>query len=96
MAAVACDRVYGTLQHIVCLKTNRGLVTNFEAVVLNPDWQQARSWSLPGIPSRTRISPDGSLVATTVFVSGHSYGNWELFDGDFHLRGAGRHRRREP
>ena len=35
LAAVACDRVYGTLQNIVCLKTNRGLVTNFEAVVLN-------------------------------------------------------------
>ena len=75
LAAVACDRVYGTLQHIVCLRTNRGLVTNFEAVVLTPDWRQAGSWSLPGIPSRTRISPDGSLVATTVFVSGHSYGN---------------------
>ncbi|WCI08774.1 hypothetical protein PJ267_01290 [Arthrobacter sp. OVS8] len=75
LAAVACDRVYGTLQHIVCLKTNRGLVTNFEAVMLTPDWRQAGSWSLPGIPSRTRISPDGSLVATTVFVSGHSYGN---------------------
>ncbi|KUM41156.1 TolB family protein [Arthrobacter sp. EPSL27] len=75
LAAAACDRVYGTLQNIVCLRTNRGLVTNFEAAVLGPDWQPARSWALPGIPSRTRISPDGSLVATTVFVSGHAYGN---------------------
>ncbi|MGP4033771.1 TolB family protein [Pseudarthrobacter sp. 1C304] len=75
LAAAACDRVYGTLQNIVCLRTNRGLVTNFEAAVLGSDWQPARSWALPGIPSRTRISPDGSLVATTVFVSGHAYGN---------------------
>ena len=28
---------------------------------------------MPGIPSRTRLSPDGSLVSTTTFVSGHSY-----------------------
>ena len=62
------------LQNIVCLKTNRGLVTNFEAVLLNAEWQPTRSWALPGIPSRTRMSPDGSLVSTTVFVSGHSYG----------------------
>lgn len=74
LADVACDRVYGTLQNIVCLKTNRGLVTSFEAVLLNPDWQPARSWAVPGIPSRTRLSADGTLVATTVFVTGHSYG----------------------
>ena len=74
LVAVACDRVYGTLENIVCLKTNRGIVTNFEAVVLNAEWQQTKSWALPGIPSRTRMNPDGSLLATTVFVSGHSYG----------------------
>ncbi|MFE4197739.1 TolB family protein [Paenarthrobacter sp. NPDC056912] len=68
-----CDRVYGTASSVVCLKTNRGLVTAFEAVVLNRDWQQQRAWPLPGIPSRTRISPDGSMIATTVFVTGHSY-----------------------
>ncbi|MGJ3188552.1 TolB family protein [Paenarthrobacter sp. FR1] len=68
-----CDRVYGTPETVVCLKTNRGLVTAFEAAVLNSDWQPQRSWPVPGIPSRTRISPDGSMIATTVFVSGHSY-----------------------
>ncbi|HEX9226513.1 MAG TPA: hypothetical protein VF885_07625 [Arthrobacter sp.] len=75
LAGVACDRVYGTLQYIVCLKTSRGLVTSFEAVLLNAEWQPTRSWALPGIPSRTRMNPDGSLLATTVFVSGHSYGS---------------------
>ncbi|SEI57990.1 WD40-like Beta Propeller Repeat [Arthrobacter sp. yr096] len=68
-----CDRVYGTHETVVCLKTNRGLVTAFEAAVLNSDWQQQRTWPVPGIPSRTRISPDGSMIATTVFVTGHSY-----------------------
>ncbi|NHW45890.1 hypothetical protein HAV21_03125 [Paenarthrobacter sp. MSM-2-10-13] len=68
-----CDRVYGTPEKVVCLRTNRGLVTAFEAEVLDRNWQQQRSWPVPGIPSRTRISPDGSMIATTVFVSGHSY-----------------------
>ncbi|MBP2265425.1 hypothetical protein J3A64_000889 [Pseudarthrobacter sp. PvP004] len=68
-----CDRVYGTSENVVCLKTNRGLVTAFEAAVLNRNWEQQRVWPVPGIPSRTRISPDGSMIATTVFVSGHSY-----------------------
>lgn len=69
----ACERVYGTASEVVCLKANRGLVTAFEAAVLDRNWQQERSWALPGIPSRTRISADGSMVATTVFVTGHSY-----------------------
>ncbi|MGO4247251.1 hypothetical protein AB4Y87_08555 [Paenarthrobacter sp. RAF54_2] len=69
----ACDRVYGTASTVICLKTNRGLVTAFEAAVLDRDWQQQRAWPVPGIPSRTRISPDGSMIATTVFVTGHSY-----------------------
>ncbi|MCD4853215.1 hypothetical protein LN996_20545 [Arthrobacter sp. AK01] len=68
-----CDRVYGAAETVVCLKTNRGLVTTFEAAVLDRDWQVQRSWPVPGIPSRTRISPDGSMIATTVFVTGHSY-----------------------
>ncbi|WP_309075583.1 hypothetical protein [Paenarthrobacter sp.] len=68
-----CDRVYGTPEKVVCLKTNRGLVTAFEAAVLDRNWEQQRAWPVPGIPSRTRISPDGSMIATTVFVSGHSY-----------------------
>lgn len=68
-----CDRVYGTSTSVVCLRSKRGLVTSFDAVVLNRDWQQQKSWPLAGIPSRTRISPDGSMLATTVFVTGHSY-----------------------
>lgn len=69
----ACDRVYGTRSSVVCLKTNRGLVTAFQAEVLDKDWNTERTWPLPGIPSRTRTSPDGSMIATTVFVTGHSY-----------------------
>ena len=34
----------------------------------------SKSWPLPGVPSRTRISADSSLVAQTSFVTGSSYG----------------------
>ncbi|MFF1382991.1 TolB family protein [Arthrobacter sp. NPDC058288] len=74
LAPEACDRIYGTARTIVCLKTNRGLVTNFEALLLNRDWQTTSRWAVPGMPSRTRMSADGSLVSATVFVTGHSYG----------------------
>ncbi|MFF2843818.1 TolB family protein [Paenarthrobacter sp. NPDC057981] len=68
-----CDRVYGSMESVVCLRTNRGLVTSFEARLFNSTWEQQRAWPLPGIPSRTRVTPDGSRIATTVFVTGHSY-----------------------
>jgi hypothetical protein len=68
-----CDRVYATRDQASCLVTERGVVTRFEAHDLDADWQVRDSTPLPGLPSRTRISPDGSLVATTSFVAGHSY-----------------------
>lgn len=70
---VACDRVYAADGIATCLRTKRGIVTRFEGIQLNSDWDAVKQWPLPGIPSRTRISPDGSLVATTSFVTGHSY-----------------------
>lgn len=70
---VACDRVYASASVATCLRTKRGIVTKFEATQLNSDWDEVKQWPLPGIPSRTRVSPDGSLLATTSFVTGHSY-----------------------
>jgi hypothetical protein len=43
--------------------------------VLGPQWSGVKDLPLNGIPSRTRMSRDGSLVATTTFVHGHSYAN---------------------
>ena len=70
---VACDRVYATAGEASCLRTKRGIATTFEAQQLDADWKTERTWALPGIPSRTRLSADGELVATTSFVAGHSY-----------------------
>lgn len=69
---VVCDRVSGQGTTTVCLRTRRGVVTTYEAEVLDEAWRTTATWPLPGIPSRTRLSPDG-LVATTAFVTGHSY-----------------------
>jgi hypothetical protein len=69
----ACDRVYATAEVMSCLVTERGVVTKYRLDELSTDGSVLQSASVPGIPSRTRLSPDGSLVASTTFVSGHSY-----------------------
>jgi hypothetical protein len=70
---VACDRVAARADGASCLITDRGVVTAYEDKELDADWNEVDSVALPGIPSRTRLSPDGTLAATTVFVTGHSY-----------------------
>ncbi|WP_353988178.1 hypothetical protein [Ruicaihuangia caeni] len=72
LSALACDRVDASPARTVCLRTVRGVLSKFEAVELGADGS-VHQRALPGIPSRTRISPDEQLVATTSFVSGHSY-----------------------
>lgn len=69
---VSCDRVAARPTGASCLVTDRVLATS-KVQALDTDWQVVDSAALPGIPSRTRLSPDGALVATTSFVSGHSY-----------------------
>ncbi|WP_331711957.1 hypothetical protein [Arthrobacter sp. B6] len=69
----ACDRVYAVVNRVSCLRTKNEIPINFEATVYNASLDTDESWALGGIPSRTRISADGSLLASTVFVSGHSY-----------------------
>lgn len=70
---VPCDRVDATADLASCLVTQRGVVTKFRAQLYDPAWQLTDESPLEGIPSRTRLSPDGTLVATTSFVTGHSY-----------------------
>jgi hypothetical protein len=70
---VTCDRVAARADGASCLLTDPGVAASYDGFELDADWQQVDSFDLPGIPSRTRLSPDGTLVATTVFVAGHSY-----------------------
>ena len=70
---VSCDRVAARPDGASCLTIDRWVVTTYEAHSYDADWQEVDASPLPGIPSRTRLSPDGTLVGTTSFVSGHSY-----------------------
>ncbi|HEX5916743.1 MAG TPA: hypothetical protein VFY76_02765 [Nocardioides sp.] len=70
---VSCDRVAARPEGASCLLTDPGVAASHEGIELDADWQEVATDDLPGLPSRTRLSPDGTLVATTVFVAGHSY-----------------------
>ncbi len=73
LSGTPCDRVDAGPGVVSCLHTRRGVVTRYDLVELGDDLEPRRTVALPGIPSRTRVSPDGSLLASTTFVSGHSY-----------------------
>ena len=69
----ACDRVYQTSKFTTCLRIDRGVVTTFGAYLLHNDGTQLQKWGLPGLPSRTRISPDSKLASYTAFITGEAY-----------------------
>ena len=70
---LACDRVYATDALQSCLHIDRGVVTTFNGTLSDASGRETRSWPLAGVPSRTRISADSSLIAATSFVTGESY-----------------------
>lgn len=70
---VSCDRVDARPTGATCLQTKRGVVTRYDAVDLDTQWRTEDTVPVAGIPSRTRLSPDGTLAASTVFVNGDSY-----------------------
>lgn len=73
LTSTACDRVDATRSDFVCLRSERGIVPTYTGTVYGLDGTQLAQWPILGIPSRTRFSPDGTLLATTAFVTGHSY-----------------------
>jgi hypothetical protein len=67
------DRVYSGGQAIFVLRAHRRALTTYEANCFNADFSPRCTFELPGAPSRTRVSPDGQLAVSTVFVTGDSY-----------------------
>lgn len=70
---LACDRVDAASGLVSCLQTRRGVVTRYRWLELDAEHTLRATHPLPGIPSRTRLSEDGALVASTSFVTGHAY-----------------------
>ncbi len=75
VTAVSCDRVYATAGNALCLVANRALTTTYRQRLLGPSWASNWESQLTGLPSRARLSRDGSLAATTTFVYGDGYTN---------------------
>lgn len=73
ITSVACDRVAAIADEFSCLRSERGITPTYTATLYDNAGDEREQWPLPGVPSRTRFSPDGTLVATTAFVTGHSY-----------------------
>lgn len=71
--AASCERVYATRESAICLVAKRGLATTYEVKIYGPEWNVESDRPLTGLPSRARLSRDGSLTATTTFVYGDSY-----------------------
>jgi len=69
----SCERVYATAINGVCITAERGIVSRYGITELNAKLAPQNNEDLNGLPSRARISPDGSLMSTTTFVTGHSY-----------------------
>ena len=75
-----CDRVYAQDGRVACLSLQPGLTIASGMTVLDSHLQTVRRHTIDGVISRTRLSRDGTLVATTTFVTGHGY------SGDFSTR----------
>jgi uncharacterized repeat protein (TIGR01451 family) len=73
MAPLRCLRLHFAGGRGLCLAEGDGLPGTFAAYILDADMQQTGSVKLNGVPSRTRVSPDGRYGATTTFVAGHTY-----------------------
>lgn len=69
-----CDRFAVAKGTGLCLAIQPGVLPPItDVVVLGPDLTVLHKKSLPGTPSRARVSPDGNLVYWTLFVTGDSY-----------------------
>jgi hypothetical protein len=73
ITAAVCERLHAAGAVAICLSAEGGFTPVYTARILGPDWSRRRALPLPGVPSRARVSRDGSLVATTSFIHGDSY-----------------------
>ncbi|WP_410671005.1 hypothetical protein [Amycolatopsis sp. cmx-4-68] len=74
LSGLKCDRFAVAKQTAVCLAVKPGTLPAVTDVLVLDDHLAVRhTETLPGTPSRARVSPDGKLVYWTLFVTGDSY-----------------------
>ncbi len=57
----------------ICLTADQGVFPKYGADLFDAAFTRRSHFDLQGLPSRARVSPDGTVAALTVFLSGHSY-----------------------
>lgn len=74
LSGLKCDRFAVAKQTAVCLAVKPGTLPAVTDVLVLDDHLDVRhTETLPGTPSRARVSPDGKRVYWTLFVTGDSY-----------------------
>ena len=70
-----CERVSFAAGFGLCLQAHRAARYTFDAILFDARFQPLARWKLDGVPSRTRMSPDGKYGAITIFLTGevHAY-----------------------
>jgi hypothetical protein len=72
LTSKACARVYSAQRELLCISLNK-LTLVYQTQLLGPDLHTGRTLPLAGVPSRARLSADGTLAATTTFTASDSY-----------------------
>lgn len=73
-SGVKCLRFYAASGTGVCLQAVHGAMSDtYRATILDRRLRERAHFTVPGIPSRARVSPSGRLATWTVFVGGDSY-----------------------
>jgi hypothetical protein len=88
VADLRCERVYYGGGRGLCVTRGGPLNSSYVAKVFDANFKVLRQISLPGVPSRARVSADGHYGATTMFVRGDNYasGNFSTRTAIFDLR----------
>ncbi|MBV9580472.1 MAG: hypothetical protein JO057_17965 [Chloroflexi bacterium] len=73
LTSLACQRVYFAADQGLCLGPNGLGVVDSGTYSFDANFQVTHTYPEQGLPSRVRLSPAGTLGATTVFVAGDSY-----------------------
>ena len=70
---LSCERIAWAGRRGLCLQADRGVFTSYRSVLVDSAFTTHQPHKLDGSPSRARLSADGRLGASTVFVTGHAY-----------------------
>ncbi len=70
---LACERVYANAAGTGLCLAAKAHGFDYEGIVFGPGYRKRARFSIPGVPDRARVSPDGRYGAFTAFLSGHTY-----------------------